>query len=106
MRRLILATIMGLGLLGGTAAMTPGQAGPALQAAPAASAVSSLPVQYRGDYRPRHYAPPPPHRAYRQRYAPPPRPYYRQRYAPPRPQYRQRYVAPRQYAPPRAHYRR
>jgi hypothetical protein len=105
MRRLILATVLGLGLLGGTAALAPGQAAPAPQAVSAASAVAPLPVQYRRDHRPRHYAPPSRRRAYHQRYAPP-RPYYRQRYAPPRPQYRQRHVAPRYYAPPQAHYRR
>ncbi len=103
MRRLILATMLGLGLLGGTAALAPGQAAPAPQAASAASAVAPLAVQYRRDHRPRHYAPPP-HRAGHHRYAPPPRPHYRQRYAPP--QYRQRHVAPRYYAPPQAYYRR
>jgi hypothetical protein len=100
MRRLILAAILGVGLLGGSAVAMPGQAGPAPHAASRGPAVvlgTVVPVGYRGDYRPRHYAPPPPPRAYRRHYAPPPRPYYRQRYVPP-----QRPWAP----PPQVYYRR
>ncbi|SDB06949.1 hypothetical protein [Belnapia rosea] len=89
MRRLILATLLGLGLLSGAASAAPAR--PAGTALAMTEASPLVPVQYR-----RHYAPPPPRPYYRRHYAPPPRRYYRPRYAPPRARY-----AP----PPRPYYR-
>ncbi len=84
MRRLLLAAMLGMGMLSGAASAAP--AGPGLSAAEDSLL---MPVQYR-----RQYAPPP--RYYRhRRYAPPPRRHYRA-YPPPRPRY-----AP----PPRPYYR-
>ena len=91
MRRLMNAALVALGLLGGSAALAPGQAtmpNMVTGAGPMMAENLVQPVQYR-----QRYAPPP--RAYRRRYAPPPRA-YRRPYAP-RPRY-----AP----PPRPYYRR
>lgn len=79
MRRLMLAAMLGLGMLSGAASAAPGPA--------TAESGLMMPVQYQ-----RHYAPPPP-RAYGRRYYAPPR-----RYAPPP---RRHY---RHYAPPRGRY--
>ena len=89
MRQTILAALLGLGLLGGTATATPGQAAdPGFAAARGMEAI--VPVQYRPDYHRPHYVPPPrrhyvPRRPpYHVRHAPPPRPYA----PPPRPYHR------------------
>lgn len=92
MRRLIIATLLGLGLglWTGTADAGPTQVAgsvPALAMNPGLM----VPVQYRRPY----YGPPPRHYG-RPRYAPPPRYYGRPRYVQPRP----RYVPP-----PRRYYR-
>ncbi len=96
MRRLILATLLGLGLLSGAASAAPAR--PAGTALAVTEASPLVPVQYR-----RHYAPPP-RPYYRRHYAPPPRRYYRPRYAPPGARYapppRARYAPP-----PRPYYR-
>jgi hypothetical protein len=89
MRHLILAAILSLGLLGGTAAVTTGQAAASGSAATTATELM-VPVQYRPDYHRPHYAPPPRHH-YRRHYAPPRRPYYRQHYAPPPRSYQRHY---------------
>lgn len=78
MRRLMLAAMLGLGMLSGAASAAPGPA--------TAEGGLMMPVQYQ-----RHYAPPP--RAHGRRYYAPPR-----RYAPPP---RRHY---RHYAPPRGRY--
>ncbi|CAA9287133.1 MAG: hypothetical protein AVDCRST_MAG27-4340 [uncultured Craurococcus sp.] len=99
MRRLLLAAMLGLGML--SEAASAALAGPGLSVA---EPRLLAPVQYRRDYAPprRHYGPPPrryyrPYPPPRARYAPPPRPYYRA-YPPPR----ARYAPP----PPRRHYYR
>ncbi len=80
MRRLMLAAMLGLGMLSGAASAAPGLP---------VAAESGLLIQ--AQYQ-RHYAPPPP-RAYGRRYyapprryVPPPRRHYRG-YPPPRPRY-------------------
>ena len=90
MRCLLLAAMLGLGLLSGAAS-----AAPVGQGVSAVEGTLLMPVQYRRDYAPpRAYAPPP--RAYGRRYYVPPRHRYYRRYAPP----------PRRYAPPPRYYRR
>jgi hypothetical protein len=93
MRRLMLAAMLGLGMLSGAASAAP--VGPGLSAA---GSTLLMPVQYH-----RHYAPPP--RVYvPRRYGPPPRAYGRRYYGPPPRAYGGRhYPPPARYAPPRAY---
>lgn len=91
MRQTILAALLGLGLLGGGAAATPGQAAdPGFAATRGMEAI--VPVQYRPDYHHPHYVPPP-RRHYRGHYVPRRPPPYHVHHAPP----------PRPYTPPPYH---
>ena len=83
MRQTILAALLGLGLLGGTAAAMPSQA--ADHGFAATSGMEAIvPVQYRPDYHRPHYVPPP-RRHYRGHYVPRRAPYHVRHAPPPRP---------------------